>query len=83
MNQSKKHYHIAGYVTGVKFDDFFRKIYTEMFGGLFFRDYCQFSITQCIAYSYWWSLFWQVGRLGRDSMVVGFITTYVISAYHH
>ena len=23
------------------------------------------------------------GRRGRDGMVVGFITTYVISAYHH
>jgi hypothetical protein len=24
-----------------------------------------------------------VGRHGRDRMVVGFITTYPISAYHH
>ena len=23
------------------------------------------------------------GRLGRDRMVVGFTTTYAISAYHH
>ena len=23
------------------------------------------------------------GRFGRDRMVVGFITTYAISAYHH
>ena len=26
---------------------------------------------------------WRRGRRGRDSMVVGFITTYAISAYHH
>ena len=25
----------------------------------------------------------QVGRRGRDRMVVGFTTTYAISAYHH
>jgi len=24
-----------------------------------------------------------LGRRGRDRMVVGYITTYVISAYHH
>jgi hypothetical protein len=24
-----------------------------------------------------------LGRRGRDRMVVGFITTYAISAYHH
>jgi hypothetical protein len=26
---------------------------------------------------------WNGGRRGRDRMVVGFITTYAISAYHH
>jgi len=27
--------------------------------------------------------FWNRGRRGRDRMVVGFTTTYAISAYHH
>ena len=26
---------------------------------------------------------WHRGRRGRDRMVVGFITTYAISTYHH
>jgi len=26
---------------------------------------------------------WWRGRRGRERMVVGFITTYAISAYHH
>jgi len=26
---------------------------------------------------------WDWGRRGRDRMVIGFITTYALSAYHH
>jgi hypothetical protein len=32
---------------------------------------------EAIYYIFWW------GRRDRDRMVVGFITTYAISAYHH
>ena len=28
-------------------------------------------------------IYYSLGRRGRDRMVVGFLTTYAISAYHH
>ena len=34
----------------------------------------------CLSFSFWSS---RRGRRGRDRMIIGFTTTYAISAYHH
>ena len=42
----------------------------------------QVSLTN-ISYIGIFSKVWTMARRGRDRMVVGFTTTYAISAYHH
>jgi hypothetical protein len=43
-----------------------------------FSSHSPNDITSCMIILMIWS-----GRRGRDRMVVGFTTTYVISAFHH
>ena len=49
------------------------------------KIYCLYILYLCIGHlkKYIYSSSLLVGRRGHDRMVVGFITTYAISAYHH
>jgi hypothetical protein len=49
------------------------------------KIYCLYILYLCIGHlkKYIYSSSLLVGRRGHDRMVVGFITTYAIGAYHH
>jgi hypothetical protein len=51
-----------------------------------FDSNIQHQMKQCLLNTLLWSNLSSdvtAGRRGRDRMVIGFTTTYVISAYHH